>query len=170
MRAGSAPELEGIQLLANTRPWTRDPHTQTHKVRVTNLQFAPQGASQENQGPSLRTRGLQQGPRETTGITAAALNTVYLGEGGRGPDRPHTPVPTHPIMQFSDLSCGRLLYLTRRRYSTQLRVSRDCTHTRVACSHALTHHSYLPYLPFLSSHLITLLCQFPPSTPSSPSL
>lgn len=114
------------------------------------------------------------GAQGDSGVTAAALNTVPGRTAAAvrppAPSLPHTSAPpsTHlfcvsPTDLVSPLPHSPPLYLTGMRCSTQLLLSRDAARTRVARSYALKHHSSLPAVcPFLSSHLITLLCQFPP--------
>lgn len=140
---------------------------------------APQGASQKSQ-PPLCMQGSSRGPgrRQHHSCSPEHLTWENQGRGATPSSQQATHLgspSTHlfcisPTDHLSPLMHSPSLYLTRMRHSKQLQLSRDCTHTRVACSYTLKHHSFLPAVcPFLSSHLITLLCQSPP-IPSSPSL
>lgn len=94
----------------------------------------PQEPSHMNHGPSPMSACSCGPERRTWGTTPAVRPTA-----------PDERPPTHllsvpPTEHFSPLLLRHSLYLTRTRYSTQLLLSRDLTHTHT--------HLYLPYVPF----------------------
>lgn len=130
---------------------------------------------------ALCMQGSSRGPRRRQHRSCSPEHCTWKKSGSSA--TPSAQEATHLSSPSTHLFCispadhllSPLLYsssfcLTTMRYSVKLLLSRDSTHTCVACSYTLKHHSFLPAVsPFLSSHLITLLCQFP-TIPLSPSL